>query len=100
MNGDRGHEVSFYLIGYSKENPSYNLGDRQSMTPQMRQYEQRSAQDEGDDNAPSSEEAVEYPPEKDLFCDGCDDAANEKEKEDVILTSRQGSFYEWQRIMA
>ncbi len=100
MDGDGGHEVSFYLIGDRKENPSYNLRDRQSMTPQMRQYKKGGAQDEGDDYAPSSEEAIEDSPEKDLFCDRCHNSTDQEKYEDVTLPSRQGIFYELEGVMA
>jgi hypothetical protein len=87
MNGDGGHEVPFYLIGDSKENPSYNLRDRQSMTPQMRQYKKGGAQDEGDDYAPSSEEAIDDPPEKNLFCHRRNNPTDQEKYEDVTLSS-------------
>ena len=88
MDDDGSHKVSLYLIGNRKEKPPYHLGNGESMTSQMRQYEQCGAQDEGDDNSPSSKETVEYSPEKNLFCHGCYNSTDQEKYEDVTVPSR------------
>ena len=88
MDGDGGHEVSLYLIGDRKEQPPYNLSDGQSMTPQVRQCKNSGAQDDGHDHSPSSEKAVEDPPEEDLFCHRRHNPTNQVEKENVTRPSR------------
>ena len=88
MDDDGGHEVPFYFIGHCKEKPSDNLRDRQSMSPQMRQYKKGGAQDEGNDYPPPSKEAIEDSSEKDLFCHRCYNSTDQEKNEDITLPSR------------
>ena len=88
MDRDGSHEVSFYLIGDGKEKPPNNLCDRQSVTPQMRKYKKGGAQDESHDYTPSSEEAIQDSPEKDLFCNRCNNPTDQEKYKDVRLPSR------------
>lgn len=98
MDGDGGQEVSFYFISHGKEKPPHHLGDGESMTPQMRQDKQKSTQDKGQDQAPSSEKAIDDSSKKDFFSYGCHNPANQEKKQDVTLLCRKGSSQELKGI--
>ena len=67
MDCDGDHEATADLIGYSKENTPQQTGDGDSRMYGVAQYKDQSAEENGDNDTPASQKAVEYSPKENLL---------------------------------